>query len=663
MSAICGVITLDGAPVRREWLERMLEPLALIGPDRQRLLCQGNVGLGHCLLEVSPESALEQQPLTSEDRTLTLLFAGLLHRRQALAASLGISANEAGKMPDSFLVLRAYQSWGEDSLERLDGEFALAVADQRQDALLLAQSRIAAAPVYLVRTPHLFGFATRIVPLLSLPGVNKELDERGFVRAVGNFTWKEADLAATCFRDIESLLPATALWVGPKRWRRWTYWQPDPKPETEFTSEAEVHAAVRERMRASVRERVRSRHPVACMLSGGLDSSSITCLAAAEVGAGQSLVAISSALPEGVTGDAPDERPYIEIVRQHLQIPVEYITPPPSPSPWEFSDAFFARRETAVLSPRQYLYDQLIATANRHGARVLLDGAYGEAGPSAWGDGTVRALLRQRNWSAIAPELRFRAKNEQTSWARAARRHLLAPLLPSALRPTGRTRNRNTKALPNPLSAGFYAGLNADFLHSTGLQPAQTASQTATASLGRGSQGVTRISETFRWEKLESAIPGSSDLPVDVRFPFRDLELLEYCRGLPLHLAHREGWNRSLIRSAMAGILPEPIRWRLSKLPFSPDYYSRLRQTLPLAIDLCEAVPPGSLAAQLLDLPWLRQTLTACRQNPALLTLDVAITCQGTVGAIQFLDWFERLSPTRTCDHEVRPLRLGTEAS
>jgi len=642
VSAIFGAIALHGEPARREWLERLVAQMAHLGPDRQGYSCHANVGLGYCLLATSPESELERQPLRSDDNKVAVVFAGSLHERNDLAATLGHAAVEAARIPDSALLLRAYQRWGEGCLERLQGEFALAIMDLGRGGVLLAQSKLARFPLYAVRTAHLSGFATRIVPLLSLPGVEKELNPSGFVRAVGTFAWKRPDLSETCFRGIESLPPATALWVGADNWRHRTYWQPDAERVTSFGSEAEVYQEVRNRLRRSVHKRVRGRHPVACLLSGGLDSSSIACLAAERCRA----VAIASVLPLGAgSADFPDERPFVEVVARHLGIPVEYVTPPPHPSPWEFSDSYFGELESAILSPRQYLYEALYNAAAHHGARVLLDGAYGELGPSAWGNSqtTELELLVRGRWRRAAREIGLAARNEGISWARAARRHVLYPLI----RPLIDSRNPLFESRNHV--AKLDVALDAEFLRSSGVQPSK---QKTTQS--------PRLGSAVSWQKFARAPLLGPAFPIAWQGPMRDLELWEYCRGLPLHLTRHDGWRRYLIRAAMEGILPEEIRWRTCKQPFSPDYFTRLQQTLPRARAMCETVPPGCLADRVLDLAWLRQALAACEKAPARLTLKMAASCQGTLMAIQFLDWFERLpGPTLRITQHVDTLRPG----
>src|SRR5262249_12397115 len=140
-------------------------------------------------------------------------------------------------------------------------------------------------------------------------GVGKVLDPRGFADAVRRLDRTGIVPATTCYRGVERLLPATALRVAPGESRRWQYWQAGPGRVTTFGRAEEVYEAIRERLRRAVRQRVRGRFPVACLLSGGLDSSSIAGLAAESLAGERELIAVSSVLPEhSPAADGPDER-------------------------------------------------------------------------------------------------------------------------------------------------------------------------------------------------------------------------------------------------------------------------------------------------------------------------------------------------------------------
>ncbi|MBM3460189.1 MAG: hypothetical protein FJX77_16845, partial [Armatimonadetes bacterium] len=334
-----------------------------------------------------------------------------------------------------------------------------------------------------------------------------------------------------------------------------------------------------------------------------------------------------------------------EVIRKHLDIQVEYVTPPPDPSPWEFADSHFAEYEAPLLSPRDYLYEALTRAAVASGARVLLDGIFGEAGPSAWGQDPVKELFLQGRWRLLERELHLTARNEGISRPRAFRRHVLAPLV---LPPLARLRVARPGNVVLP-SAGLYAGFHADYLQAAGVEPVgpPTREPFRLLPLGPGHRDEVRIGSAQDGVRLAQPMSLRATVPLSWQTPMRDLELWDYCRGLPLRLTRREGWSRYLIRAAMEGILPEEIRWRTSKRAFSPDYFTRLRTTLPRARALCEAVSPGSLAARILDFRWLEQTLLACSRGPGQVTTSVAFACQGTLSALQFLDWFERLPSGR----------------
>ncbi len=648
MSAIFGALSLDGMPLPHGWALQTGRDLARLGPDRQHAWEEDGSGsgdpltatLGHCLLNTTPESLAERQPVLSLDARHAVVMAGWLHDREELAARLGVAAG----LPDSALCLAAYERWAEDCPSQLEGEFSLAVLDRRERRLFLVQSRVLALPLYLARTAGLVAFATRAAPLLHLPGVGKTLNEVAFARALLQFRFQQESWSETCFRGVERLPPASCvtLGAGPSRPRR--YWDPGPVPTGPVPDHETAVAGLREQLARAVRQRARSPYPVACLLSGGLDSSSIACLVARQMD-GTRLVAVASALPDGgVPGAGEDERHWIEIVGRHLGIEIDYVHPPASPGPWIFPDSFFAETESPAPSPCHYLYQELYRAAGARGARLVLDGCYGELGVSHWGDAVFSRLLRQGRWGALARAIVATARREAVSPVRAVLREL------AVLLAAGRRRLRPTAA-PAADAAAF---LHPDLLATSQLRIADWVGPVRSPLIGapapaghpqsaiRNPQAADRIGYLSPWDKAARSWEPPAAFGVASQFPLRDRRLLEYCAALPVAFTHRDGLRRHLLRASMAGILPEAVRLRTSKSPFSPDYHVRMRAGCQDAVTIAAGVAAGSAAARLLDLRRLDSALATLASGTDINDATEA-RLQGTLCAIQFLDWFERL--------------------
>src|SRR6267142_1308347 len=165
MSAIVGFYGRDGQPVDRADLERMTASLAHRGPDAAGVWNNGPVGLGHRMLWTTPESLHEQLPLTSKSGDLVITADARIDNRDELITALGLAHWAHGEIPDSELILRAYEQWGEDSPKRLLGDFAFAIWDERRQTLFCARDHCGVKPFYYYQSARALLFASEIKAL------------------------------------------------------------------------------------------------------------------------------------------------------------------------------------------------------------------------------------------------------------------------------------------------------------------------------------------------------------------------------------------------------------------------------------------------------------------------------------------------------------------
>src|SRR3989454_9825112 len=251
----------------------MLARLAHRGPDGAGVWSGGAVGLGHRLLHTTPESLREHLPLASGDGTLVLTADARIDNRGELLAALGRGVEAT----DAELILAAYERWGERCPEHLLGDFAFVIWDARRATLFCARDHFGVKPFYYYHAPgRLFCFASEIKGLLALAEVPRRLNE---TRVADYLVPLLEDKVITFYQDILRLPPAHRMTVTRQGVRIEQYWALDPEREIRMKSDADYAAAFREIFTEAVRCRLRSAFPVGSMLSGGLDSSSIVCVA------------------------------------------------------------------------------------------------------------------------------------------------------------------------------------------------------------------------------------------------------------------------------------------------------------------------------------------------------------------------------------------------
>jgi asparagine synthase (glutamine-hydrolysing) len=305
---IAGVLHLDGRPAEEGLLRRMAGVLAHRGPDGEGFHCDGPLGLAFRRLSIIDLSPAGDQPMSTPDGALWLVFNGELYNYVELGAELRALGHRFHSRADSEVVLHAFEEWGEACLDRLLGMFAFAVWDARRRRLTLVRDRLGIKPLYLAEHGGSVVFGSEIKALRELPGVGRRARPEAisqylaFTHAVDDGTWFEA---------VQRVPPGGLVTVSSEEGlsrRQW--WDPLPLyRQPARGSGRDAPERIRALLEDAVRLHLRSDVPVGAHLSGGLDSSTVVGLIARHQ---QGRVAtFSGAFAEG---EAYDERRWIRLV-------------------------------------------------------------------------------------------------------------------------------------------------------------------------------------------------------------------------------------------------------------------------------------------------------------------------------------------------------------
>jgi asparagine synthase (glutamine-hydrolysing) len=280
MCGIAGQINLDQQPVSPVVLKRMTDAIAHRGPDGEGHWIEGNVGLGHRRLAIIDLSPAGHQPMVSADHRWVLSYNGEIYNFRELRAELEAEGYWFRSKTDSEVVLNALAAWDESALLRFNGMFALALWDRKERTLLLARDRYGIKPVYYSDQSGRFVFGSEQKAITAQPGFRRVLKKPALLEY---FTFQNIFTDQTLLQDIR-ILPAGHFLTlraeegaRPALHRYWDY--RFREPEKPLRREEYIEELDR-LFRQAVNRQLESDVELGAYLSGGMDSGSITAIAA-----------------------------------------------------------------------------------------------------------------------------------------------------------------------------------------------------------------------------------------------------------------------------------------------------------------------------------------------------------------------------------------------
>ena len=642
MSGIAGLLRFDGRAVTQHDLGRAANALRQYGPDQSEIVASGSIGLVHVLMRMTAEDRFDRQPWRGASGSLITADVRLDNRDDVLAR-IGIPRRDAAAWADSRVLLTGWEKLGDDLWPMLRGPFAVAIWDPRSRALTLARDHLGLNVVMWHKAERFFAFATMPNGLFASANVPRELSEE---KLADFLVLNHADHETTMYRNVFRVPPAHVMQVtadGSIRQRR--YWSPAEIKPVRLASDSDYAEGLRECLDLAVRRQMRSAHPIGCLLTGGLDSSSVSALAARALAENnQRLVAFTGVPRSGFDGSVPngryaDETPYVDAIQNAAaNIDVTYVR---NNERDDFADLerFFIALEGPVRNPTNLGWVlAILRLAREQGRRVLLGGLYGNCTIS-W-NGWSQAVAHLKRGKLLTAYHQWQLYYRCTSYSRwvALRKLLVEPLVPEWLGDWADRRRHPTRiaawqdhAAINPdIAAAMAVDVRArkvghDFLYR--MRPDERA------------KSLAQIDYVGDWHAAEKAVTG-----VEVRDPTADLDVISYCFGVPPEQYLAEGIDRSLIRRAMWGLLPDMVLTnRLSGLQ-AADWYEKLEaQRGEFARQIAE-LKESPLVRRVIDLVRLERAIKnwptgGWHTTEVFNEYNLALT-RGVAGG-RFLRWFE----------------------
>lgn len=503
------------------------------------------IGLGNRRLAILDRSTAGNQPMQSDDRRFSITFNGEIYNYKEIRQELELAGHRFRTGTDTEVILHSYQQWGPECLQRFNGMWAFAIWDNARQRLFCARDRFGVKPFYYALYDGNFFFGSEIKQILQASSMPRRANAQTVFALM---EWGLADHSTdTFFEGVHQLLGGHSLTLdlsdslSPVVDR---YWELRVEPQTKLNID-EATEEFHQRFKNAVKIRLRSDVPVGVCLSGGLDSSAILCQAK-EIAPEIQFQTFSACFDEREI----DEREYM-MAAATATGSVSHPTFPRAQEFWESVQSMVFHHDEPLGAARTFSQWRLMRSARQQGIPVILGGQGGDealCGYQKYRFFYFWQLLRGGN-PKLLREMFMWMRYGTSSHGRLA---AATRYLPAAMR--------------RPFSAAERL-CNADFRRTVDFSGAKPGGGGSIAERQKIDLTYSGLPAFLRHEDRNSMAHS-----VESRHPFLDYRLVEFAVNCPPEFKLRDGWNKSILRDAMKGILPEKVRLRKTKLGFdAPD--------------------------------------------------------------------------------------------
>ena len=571
MSVQFGRWNFDGAAATPDCLDKVRVLFAPYGPDGEGSYCHGGMDLVYRAFHTTKESARERQPCISLSGAV-LTWDGRLDNREDLVRELsGICLDDT----DVSIVAAAYDQWKTECFARLIGDWAVSVWNPNERMLLLAKDFVGTRHLYYSVETDQVSWSSILDPLVLLAHRTFPLNEEYLAGWFSSFP--AAHL--TPYVGVHAVPPACFVALTPRRHAIIRYWEFDGAKRIRYRSDTQYEEHFRTVFAESVRRRLRSNAPILAELSGGMDSSSIVCMAdklTSEGFAGGSRINTVSYFSK----DEPNwnERPYFSKVEERRGQVGLHIDAGSQPSL-----GFGYEGDRAILLPGsgRSSRTELADWIRSQGHRVVLSGIGGDevTGGVPTPVPELEDLLARARLKALARQLKAWALKQRRPWI-----HLALETASGFMPPW-------LVGLPKHARSGVW--LRPEFVRRN--TAAFLSYERRRKLFGALPSFQENLAALDAMRRQLACVGLQAETPVEKRYPFLDRSLLEFLYAVPREQLVRPGQRRSLMRRALIGIVPEEVLNRSRKGYVSRSPIAAISTEYPRLIEMCGDMASGSL--------------------------------------------------------------------
>jgi len=563
MCGISGIVRRSGHCVGEQEIRKINDLIVHRGPDAEGYFFDDCFAFGHRRLSILDLSDAGNQPMSYMDR-YTITYNGEIYNYIELKQQLAAMGYAFRSNSDTEVILAAYDHWGQDCVSQFNGMWAFALFDKTTKQIFCSRDRFGIKPFYYTEVGGDFIFCSEIKQALAMQKrnvANLSILIDYLVLGLSEHT------SETFFSRVHALRGGCNLIydLSTHQFEIKRYYRLEPDASLDGADEAGAIEKFRSMLADSVRLRLRSDVKVGTCLSGGLDSSSIAALAAAEHARSSEhrFVAVTAVS----TNPDNDESEFAKMVADRSGLDLNLS----KPTSFEFLDIveeLVRVQEEPFSGPSLVMQYYVFSKARELGCKVMLDGQ--------GGDETLLGYERYyATWLYSLPVTKaisgfFRSVRNSRLSVKQTFAYVVYFLFARVRRKYLRRRNRFIKSR-------YLDAVNWEWLRRL------SAAHRNIVTLQQVELGLTQLPHLLRYEDRNSMAHS-----IESRLPYLDYRLVELALSLPSDVKIRDGWTKYVLRKSMEDILPTEVSWRTNKFGFeapADDWLSEYRNEMQRTID------------------------------------------------------------------------------
>lgn len=568
MCGINGILFFDDAQKQqpkaffRRCIKKMNNVIEHRGPDGEGIYINYPICLGHRRLSIIDLSDNAAQPMFNEDNSIVLVFNGEIYNYLELIAGLESKGHVFKSKSDSEVILHAFEEYGVDCVNRFNGMWAFVLYDFRRNILFASRDRFGVKPFYYYIDEKCFIFSSEIKAILTVKKIDKA--NLGKVYDYLAYSYKTND-GETFFKDIHELKSAHSIIIENGNFRCFRYWRLDTNPgiTAKEVNEKELYQRFVDLLSDAITLRFRSDVPVALLLSGGLDSTSIARivddLLIAKKLDYDKVLAYSAFFPGFEFDESAKIKRFVETCRC---ITLQEVYPDIKGLLTDLDRFVYAMGEP-VLSTTSFAHNCLMREICQRGVKVVLNGQGADEAFAGYGRYIIGYYLLDILFTqptCFLKEMSLVSQNTHFS-----RRFLFAQILKASIS------RRNASYLRARFQDKVIDCLNKDFVR-------ENFSHFSSKGIGRFSGHSLadylefNISYQGFNQNLHYEDHSAMQHSIEIRSPFIDYRIMEFAFALPMRYKIENGVTKKIIRNSVGKRLPATIACDPRKIGFATPF-------------------------------------------------------------------------------------------